>query len=269
LSANRQTSVSTAAKPEQRGHASEAQAAAHACAPATVDEHAVPLADAGEHDVPLAGAGEHGVPLADAGERGLPLVEAGERGQAGRPMRADARRNHDKIVAAAREAFAECGASTSLEAVARRAGVGIGTLYRHFPTRQALLEAVYLGEVQQLCAATRELLELPPWESFAQLGHRLVGYLATKKALAQELMSYVDREAAFFQSARADLFVAGEPILRRAQEAGVVRSDTDFTEMLQLLGGIAKLEETVPGQREHLLTIALDGFRRQPGSVQG
>ena len=66
-------------------------------------------------------------------------------------MRADAKRNYDKIVAAARETFAENGSSTSLEAVASRAGVGIGTLYRHFPTRQALLEAVYIGEVQELC----------------------------------------------------------------------------------------------------------------------
>ena len=176
-------------------------------------------------------------------------------------MRADAKRNYDKVVAAAREAFAEDGASTSLEAVARRAGVGIGTLYRHFPTRQALLEAVYIGEVQQLCSATQELLALPPWESFVALSHRLVTYLATKKALAHELMNYVDREAAFFKSCRADLFIAGEPVLRRAQDAKVVRADTDFTEIIQLVGGIAKIEETAPGQREHILDIALDGLR--------
>jgi AcrR family transcriptional regulator len=181
----------------------------------------------------------------------------------GRPMRADAKRNYDKVVGAARLAFAETGAETSLEAVARRAGVGIGTLYRHFPTRQALLEAVYIGEVQQLCSATQQLLGLPPWESFVELSHRLMGYLATKKALAHELMNYVDRESAFFKSCRADLFVAGEPILRRAQEAGVVRTDTDFTELIQLIGGIAKIEETAPGQRDHILDIALDGLRHR------
>jgi AcrR family transcriptional regulator len=178
-----------------------------------------------------------------------------------RAMRADAKRNYDKIVAAAREAFADTGASTSLEAIARQAGVGIGTLYRHFPTRQALLEAVYLGEVQQLCSATQELLALPPWESFVAFSHRLAGYLATKKALAHELMNYVDREAAFFQHCRADLFIAGEPVLRRAQEAKVVRADTDFSEIIQLVGGIAKIEETAPGQRDHILDIALDGLR--------
>jgi AcrR family transcriptional regulator len=182
----------------------------------------------------------------------------------GRAMRADAKRNYDKVISAAREAFAETGVSASLEAIARRAGVGIGTLYRHFPTRQALLEAVYVGEVQQLCSATEELVALPPWESFVALAHTLVGYLATKKALAHELMNYVDRDAAFFKTCRSDLFLAGEPILTRAQEGGVLRTDTDFAEIIQLIGGIAKIEETAPGQREHILDIALDGLRRQP-----
>jgi AcrR family transcriptional regulator len=178
----------------------------------------------------------------------------------GRPMRADAKRNYDKLLTAARDAFNETGASTSLEEIARRAGVGIGTLYRHFPTRQALLEAVYIGEVQQLCSATRELLEMEPWESFVALTRRLVGYLATKKALAHELFNYVDREAAFFQTCRADLFIAGEPVLWRAQEAKAVRADTDFAEVVQMVGGIAKIEASQE-QREHILEIALDGLR--------
>lgn len=181
-------------------------------------------------------------------------------------MRADAKRNYDKVLTAAREAFAETGTSTSLEAIARRAGVGIGTLYRHFPTRQALLEAVYIGEVEQLCSASQELLSMPPWEGFVALAHRLAGYLATKKALVHELFNYVDRDAAFFQNCRADLFVAGEPVLQRAQDAGVVRADTDFTEIIQLVGGIAKIHETAPGQREHILDIALDGLRTRTRS---
>jgi AcrR family transcriptional regulator len=184
-------------------------------------------------------------------------------GAQGRAMRADAKRNYDKVLIAARDAFAETGAATSLEAIARRAGVGIGTLYRHFPTRQALLEAVYIGEVQQLCSATKDLIELPPWESFVALSTRLLTYLATKKALAQELFSYVDREAAFFKTCRADLFIAGEPILKRAQDAGLVRADTNFTEIIQLIGGISKIEETAPGQRQHILEIALDGLRQR------
>ena len=104
---------------------------------------------------------------------------------------------------------------------------------------------------------------MPPWESFVELSHRLATYLATKKALAHELFNYVDRKSEFFQHCRKDLYIAGEPVLQRAQEAGVVRSDTDFTEMIQLIGGIAKIEETAPGQREHILDIALDGLRRR------
>jgi AcrR family transcriptional regulator len=192
-------------------------------------------------------------------------AEPAEQGEVhGRAMRADAKRNYDKVVAAAREAFAETGVSASLEAIARRAGVGIGTLYRHFPTRQALLEAVYVDELGKLCSATEQLLALPPWESFVALAHTLVGYLATKKALAHELMNYVDRDAAFFKTCRSDLFLAGEPILSRAQDAGVLRTDTNFAEIIQLIGGIAKIEETAPGQRDHILDIALDGLRRQP-----
>src|ERR671935_3112161 len=82
-----------------------------------------------------------------------------------RPKRADAARNYDKLLAAAREAFTDDGADASLEGIARRAGVGIGTLYRNFPTRQALLEAVYLDEVEAICRAAADLGDLDPWEA--------------------------------------------------------------------------------------------------------
>ena len=183
--------------------------------------------------------------------------------EAGRVMRADARRNYEKVLAAARDAFAEGGAETSLEGIARRAGVGIGTLYRHFPTRQALLEAVYVGEVEQVCRSAEELLEMSPWEGFSAWMFRLVSYLATKQALAAELLDYVSRDSDLFSTCRAKLFAAGEPLLARAQEDGVVRSDTSLSEVVQLVGGIAKIQTTDPGQREHILEIALDGLRRQ------
>src|SRR5947199_7108596 len=83
-----------------------------------------------------------------------------------RPKRADARRNYEKVLAAAREAFAEGGESTALEEIARRAGVGIGTLYRHFPNRQALLEALYVDEVEEVCRSAAELDGADPWEAF-------------------------------------------------------------------------------------------------------
>src|ERR1700734_1041018 len=93
-----------------------------------------------------------------------------------RPKRADALRNYDKLIAAARDAFAQDGVSTSLEEIARRAGVGIGTLYRHFPNRQALLEAVYVDEVEALCRSAADHAELPPWEALVGWLHRFVAY---------------------------------------------------------------------------------------------
>jgi AcrR family transcriptional regulator len=181
-----------------------------------------------------------------------------------RPKRADARRNYDKVVAAAREAFAERGDATSLEEIARRAEVGIGTLYRNFPNRQALLEAVYVDEVEGLCRSAAELDALPPWEAFSAWVHRLVGYLATKQALAHELLEYLDRDAPLFKTCRASLLSSGQPVLERAQQAQVIRADTSLWDIIQMVGGIAKIPGAEPNQIEHILTIALDGLRYRP-----
>src|SRR3954454_9893424 len=104
-----------------------------------------------------------------------------------RPRRADALRNYERLVAAAREAFTEADRSASLEDVARRAGVGIGTLYRHFPTRGDLVQAIYVDEVEALARSAGELAELEPWEALTSWLRRFVGYVATKQALADEL----------------------------------------------------------------------------------
>jgi AcrR family transcriptional regulator len=181
-----------------------------------------------------------------------------------RPKRADARRNYEKVIAAAREAFAEGGASTSLEEIARRAEVGIGTLYRNFPNRQALLEAVYVDEVADLCRSAADLEELGAWEALVGWLRRFVAYMHTKRALAQELLDYVDRDAELFKSSRAALFAAGEPLLERAQQAEVARADTDLSEIIQMFGGIAKIPASEPGQIDHILEIALDGLRYRP-----
>src|SRR3954454_16863825 len=133
-----------------------------------------------------------------------------------RPKRADARRNYEKVLRAAHEAFAEGGESTALEEIARRAGVGIGTLYRHFPSRQALLEAVYVDEVEEVCRSAAELDAADPWEALNEWFERFLGYLATKRALAHELLNYLDQDASLFQACRESLFSAGEPLLKRA-----------------------------------------------------
>ena len=178
-----------------------------------------------------------------------------------RPKRAIALANYEKLIAAARDAFTESGTSASLEEVARRAGVGIGTLYRHFPNRQALLEAVYVDELAALCASATDLAELPPWEALVGWLHRFVGYLATKRALAQELMNYIDRDAPLFQNCRAGLYAAGEPLLERAQQTKVARTDTNLVEVIQMVGGIANIPASDPEQIDHILELALDGLR--------
>jgi AcrR family transcriptional regulator len=178
-----------------------------------------------------------------------------------RPKRADARRNYEKVLAAAREAFAETGASTSLEEIARRAGVGIGTLYRHFPTRQALLEAVYVDEVETVCRTATELEGADAWEALTAWLHRLVSYFGTKQALAHELLGYMDRDAPLFRGCREALFEAGDPLLKRAQAAGEVRADIDFGDLIQMVGGITKIPSGDPQQIDHILRIALDGLR--------
>jgi AcrR family transcriptional regulator len=178
-----------------------------------------------------------------------------------RPKRADARRNYEKVLTAAREAFAEGGESTALEEIARRAGVGIGTLYRHFPNRQALLEALYVGEVEEMCRSAAELDGSDPWEALEAWFERFISYIGTKRALAAELQNYLDPDAPLFQSCRTSLFAAGEPLLARAQEAGVVRKDVSIGDVIQLVIGVAKMPTADPKQNEHILRIALDGLR--------
>ena len=181
------------------------------------------------------------------------------------PKRADARRNYDKLIAAAREAFAEHGTSASLEEIARRAQVGIGTLYRHFPTRQDLLEAVYVEEVEEMCESAGEFADLPPWEALAGWLQRIGAYVGRKHALAEELWKYLDRDADVFRGCRTALFEAGEPLLERAQQAGAVRPDVRLDDVLQIVGGIGK-NPTIPrDQVAHILDIALDGLRYRPG----
>jgi AcrR family transcriptional regulator len=181
-----------------------------------------------------------------------------------RPKRADARRNYEKVLAAAREAFAEGGESTALEEIARRAGVGIGTLYRHFPNRQALLEALYVGEVEEVCRSAATLEGREPWEALNGWFERVMGYIGTKQALAHELLNYLDRDAPLFKVCRESLFEAGEPLLTRAQEAGVVRADVSIGEVIQMVMGIAKIPAADPRQNQHILRVALDGLRYRP-----
>jgi len=180
-----------------------------------------------------------------------------------RPKRADALRNYEKLVAAARAEFAEAGTSAPLEDVAARAGVGIGTLYRHFPTRQALLEAVYVDEVEAMARAAEDLSELPPWEALSQWFHQYVGFAATKRALTEALLDAAP-ESDVMLVCRTALAGAGNALIGRAQEAGVIRSDTDFMDVGRMVSGIAMVSTADPEQKARLLDLALDGLRYKP-----
>jgi AcrR family transcriptional regulator len=186
-------------------------------------------------------------------------------GLAQRPKRADARRNYEKLLTAAGDAFAQDGTAASLEDIARRAGVGIGTLYRHFPTRQDLLEAVYIDEVEEMSRRAADLADLEPWEALVTWLRQFVRYAATKRALADEMMATIDQEAQVFVACRTAITAAGDMLLRRAQEAGVVRPDTNFTDVGRMVAGIAGIRTADPGQIERILDVALDGLRHQAG----
>lgn len=177
-----------------------------------------------------------------------------------RPMRADARRNYDRLLRQARTSFGERGTDASLEDIARRAGVGIGTLYRHFPTRQDLFESVYVDEVEVLCRAADEVAELPPWDALAAWLRRFVGYTATKRAIAEAL----NHKSAVFGSGWKLVTAAGEPLLRRAQDSGEARPDASFDDVIRLVGGVTMYPFADPAQLERVLTMALDGIRVRP-----
>jgi len=180
-----------------------------------------------------------------------------------RPQRADARRNYDKLINAARQAFTDLGSSASLEEIARRADVGIGTLYRHFPTRHALLQAVYVEEVEALAASADDFADLPPWDALVAWLRRFVAYALAKRALSDELLATIGMESDVFRKCHDAIWQAGEPLLRRAQEDSSVRADTDFADVVRMVSGISMIKSATPDQLDRILLMALDGLRYQ------
>jgi AcrR family transcriptional regulator len=175
-----------------------------------------------------------------------------------RPRRADAARNYDALLLAAREAFAADGAEASLEDIARRAGVGIGTLYRNFPSRKHLFEAVYANEVRELGVVADQLADTPPWEALTSWLRRFVAYALTKKAIREALEG---EESDVFLACRQSMYDAGRPLLERAQQAGEVRADMSIDDLLRMVSGISSVAFPDDEQRDRVLAIALDGVR--------
>lgn len=179
-------------------------------------------------------------------------------------MRADARRNREKLLAAAVERFAACGPDASLEAIAQHAGVGIGTLYRHFPTREALIEAAYRDEVDRLCDAARELVDtLPPDEALEEWMERFVGYARTKRGMAGALQSLAASDDTFFCDARQSIIGAFQMLLDAARQAGTIRSDVEAEDVFRAMGGIWLMpdEPEWPARARRLLGLLMDGLR--------
>ena len=185
-----------------------------------------------------------------------------------RPSRADAARNYDRLVTAGREAFAEHGTDTSLEEIAKRAGVGIGTLYRRFPNRTALLEAVYVDEIQSVCDRANGFADqLGPFEALAAWLRSFVGYSISKKSLAGELTVALGKDSEFFTACKANVREAGDLLLNRAKEAGTVRPELQLMDILRLVGGITMGRDMAPDQANRLLDIVLAGLK--PSAVDG
>jgi AcrR family transcriptional regulator len=177
-------------------------------------------------------------------------------------MRADARRNRDKLLAAAVELFGQEGTDVSLEAVAKRAGVGIGTLYRHFPTREALLEAAYRNEVCQLSDAADELLAAHPAdEALALWMDRFVAYAGAKKGMGNALRAMVS-SSELFADARCMNLAAIERLLAAGAEAGTIRSDVAAQDVLHAMGAIWSLGgDGWDDCARRLLGLIMDGLR--------
>jgi AcrR family transcriptional regulator len=177
-------------------------------------------------------------------------------------MRADARRSHAKLVEAATAAFAERGADAPLDDIARRAGVGIGTLYRHFPTRTDLQAAVYRSQVQSVCEAADELLTaMSPEQALIGWVHALGAYLVTKRGLANALIGTMGKDSDLMNSCTVAMRGAADRLVSHAKQAGVLREDVSARDLLRLVHGITVATESSPEDTDRLMTIVLDGLR--------
>ncbi|MFT4183846.1 MAG: TetR/AcrR family transcriptional regulator [Rhizobium sp.] len=182
----------------------------------------------------------------------------------GKTLRADARRNRDKLIDIAAQAFASHGTAASLEEIARRAGVGVGTLYRHFPTREHLVEAVYRHEVEVLCDAAETLAgELTPDRALEEWMHRFVGYIATKRGMADSLRILLNSNSELFADSYGKVPVVLTGLIARAVADGSIRADVDSTDVLQALSGTYSMPSSPDwhDRSRRLVGLLMDGLR--------
>jgi len=181
-----------------------------------------------------------------------------------RALRADAQRNIERLIAAAREAFAADGANAPLDDIAKAAGVGSGTLYRHFPTRLALVEAVYRDSVERLCAEGERLTAAePPAEALRDWLRGFVTVVSEKRGLAAAL-SDEGRASSLFAECHGMIDATGSTLLDRAKDAGAIRADVPLGDILKMAKAFALAAETSPegpALAERLLALSMDGLR--------
>jgi AcrR family transcriptional regulator len=177
--------------------------------------------------------------------------------------RADARRNRARLIAAARAVFAAQGGGASMEAIAKEAGVGVGTLYRHFPRRIDVVEAVYRTDVDDLVlAADKAMANLEPWPALVAFLTAFLVYAKGKRTFLNELHEAFDKNPDLRLESRERIDRVMDAVLSRAQRAGAARTDIDGSDLFQLLAAMCTGAALAEGQGERLLGMILDGLHR-------
>ena len=190
-----------------------------------------------------------------------------EQTQINRPMRADAQRNYANLLSAARIAISERGADIVLEDVAKSAGVAIGTLYRHFPTRQDLLEAVFLDETNELRAHAEELASAPvPFDALIRWLRLQMDFAAFGRSMGAAIMAVKQVPGTRIYAAHKAMHEAGEVLLLRAQAAEQIRTDVHILDVIRLVYGIALVNEHAsdPDGANRMLDLVISGIRTKP-----
>ena len=184
---------------------------------------------------------------------------------ADRPLRADACRNRARLVEAARAALAARGSNATVEEIAKAADVGVGTLYRHFPRRIDLVEAVYREDVDGLVSLATELSAgTDAWAALAGWLEGFVHYAQAKRAFLTELHEAFEKNPDLAIQSREKIAAAAAAVLQPAQAAGVARPDVDAADVMQLVGGMCMARQASLVQNQRLLVFVLDGLRTQP-----
>jgi AcrR family transcriptional regulator len=181
-----------------------------------------------------------------------------------RKPRTDAQRNRERVLEVAKQAFTRSGANASLDDIAKDAGVGAGTLYRHFPTRDTLIEAVYRTEVEKLAAAQKKFSEtLPPIEALRAWMLLFIDYIATKQIIAPALNAYVGGASKLYESSRAQVQGAIDSLVKRAIKSREIRRDLEPFDLLRALIGVSHVASGPDWQpsARRLVDILITGSR--------